>query len=63
MILATIQQQKAPFIKEKLNYVATINPMEITRLNITITALNGTTMFFHSFKTSSRPFNGINIYG
>ena len=39
---------------KKLNYVATINPMEITTLNITITALNGTTMFFPHSRTSSR---------
>tara|TARA_B100001093_G_C26426035_1_gene841932 strand:- start:18 stop:575 length:558 start_codon:yes stop_codon:yes gene_type:complete len=41
---------------KKLNYVATINPMEITTLNITITALDGTTTMFNPHGRNSSRF-------
>ena len=33
---------------KKLNYIGTINPIEITKLNITLTTLNATTDIFHT---------------
>ena len=45
---ATVTGKTVTHKGKKLNYIGTINPIEITELNITLTTLNATTDIFHT---------------